>query len=147
MIIRNAKIEDVVKIRDLLEQLGYNLSLAIVTKKLEIYLNKDIYKIMVAEEKNEILGFIAAICYESLVLENGCMHIESLVIDQSARGKGIGHKLIAAIEEYAKDNSYYYSELITSNFRRKGGTHNFYENLGYQDHDKTEITYFSKKLN
>lgn len=148
MIIRKATIEDSARIRELLLQLGYDLEIAQIQKKIAAYLDEKQYEILVAQENGIILGLITAIFYESFCFKSGCcMHIETLIVDDKARGKGVGKQLVSIIEENAvKKYNCDYSELLTLSSRRKDGTHNFYKNLGYQDHDKTNITYFSKML-
>lgn len=147
MQIRKAKIEDSARIKEPIKQLGYDLTVEQVEKKVKAYLSQDMYEIFVAEEKGIVLGCITTITYESFCFKNGCcMHIETLIIEQNVRGKGVGNKLIEAVEEYAQSHNCDYIELLTLNSRRKDGTHNFYEKLGYQDQNKNELTYFAKML-
>lgn len=148
MIIRKVKIDDSERIRILLQQLGHILSLEELRKRVTSYINKDIYEILVAEENEIILGLVVANFYQSFCFETGCiLHIEALIVDDKERGRGIGKQLIKAIENKAiKEHNCDYSELLTLAHRKQDGTHNFYENLGYQDQDKTDITYFLKKL-
>lgn len=145
MKIRTAKIEDLESLKILLNQLGYNKPIEWLQQKLENYLNSDMYEVLVAEDGRIIVGFVTLILYESFVFDK-CMHVETLVIDENIRGKGIGAKLMAAAEKFAEENNCNLIELLTLNKRRKDGTHNFYEKLGYQDQDKLELTYFSKMI-
>ena len=85
------------------------------------------------------------ILYESFVFDK-CMHIESFVIDENMRGKGVGAMLMAASENFAKENGCEFIDLITLSRRRKDGTHNFYEKMGFQDQDGAGLTHFSKIL-
>jgi ribosomal protein S18 acetylase RimI-like enzyme len=143
MIIRKAKMLDLDSLKILLEQLGYDKPTEWFYKKLENYLNSNLYEILVAEDDGKILGFVMLIIYESFVFDK-CMHIETLIIDKNCRGKGIGGKLMAGAEEIAKKEYCNLIELITLNKRKKDGTHNFYEKLGYRDQERTDLTYFSK---
>jgi N-acetylglutamate synthase-like GNAT family acetyltransferase len=143
--IRQAKIKDLERLKVLLEQLGYDKSKEWLNTKLQIYLNSDIYEVLVAEDDGIIVGFITLTLQESFVFDK-CMHVETLVIDEKIRGKGIGRELMIAAENFARDNSCDLIGLFTLNKRRKDGTHNFYEKMGYQDQDKRELTYFSKMI-
>lgn len=147
MIIRKATMQDCTRIKELLMQLGYDLPIEQVKSKVSIYLETDMYEILVAEENEVVLGLISVFFYESFCYKAGsCMHIETLIIDENARGKDVGNQLVQAIEKQAQRNNCEYSELLTLELRRKDGTHNFYEKLGYKDQDKAGITYFVKSF-
>jgi GNAT superfamily N-acetyltransferase len=144
LIIRNAEIEDAEQLIALLDQLGYPCSLDQLKNRLQAYA-RDLHQVIVATESESIIGFITFVCYELFVHEGRCMHIESMVIDAQHRGKGIGKKLLQFAEDYAKTNNCKIIELITRNRRKEDGTHTFYERMGYEDHLKSNITYFSKE--
>lgn len=146
MEIRDALIADAPQLQSLLAQLGYALTLEQVEHKLTTYTQKDAHFVWVAHEGSHILGFITFILYECFLFEGGCVHIESLVVDTEQRGKGIGKKLMHAVEQYAITAGAVFSELITLESRRKDGTHGFYEKLGYKDGTSSGLTYFSKEL-
>lgn len=145
MKIRTAKIEDVETLKTLLNQLEYDKPQEWLQQKLENYLNSDMYEVFVAEDNGIIAGFITLVLYESFVLDK-CMHVETLIIDENIRGKGIGAKLMAAAEKFAEETGCNLIELLTLNNRRKDGTHNFYEKLGFKDQDQAELTYFIKMI-
>lgn len=146
MEIRTTIIQDSIKIQCLLKQLGYELNLDQVQHKIMTYTNKDSHFTYVAEEDGEIIGFIAFILYECFVVVGGCMHIETVVVDETHRNKGVGQKLIAIAEACAVQHDCHISELITYNYRREKGTHAFYQKLGYEDNIKADISYFSKEI-
>jgi GNAT superfamily N-acetyltransferase len=56
------------------------------------------------------------------------MHIDALWIDESCRGRGLGSKLMKAIEDYAGTHSHSLVYLETTSFQARP----FYEALGYR---------------
>ena len=77
------------------------------------------------------------------------LFIDFLFVDESLRGQGIGKKLIAYIEENAKENGCKYSFVSTNGFQAPG----FYPKLGYINVFSLEEFprdgkrfYFTKKL-
>jgi len=55
------------------------------------------------------------------------LYIDLMWIHETYRGKGIGRKLITAVENLAKENGIYRSHLCTASFQSLG----FYEKCGY----------------
>jgi len=74
-------------------------------------------------------------------------HIDALVVDKPYRGKGIGRKLIKVAEGSAISKECVTFDLIMANWRRDGGSHAFYQALGYKDHNQGDYTYFYKEQN
>lgn len=60
--------------------------------------------------------------------------LEDLFVDESARGKGIGKKLVYAIIEKAKENNCY--KLVANSRYSREKVHYFYEKFGFKDHGK-----------
>ena len=55
------------------------------------------------------------------------MHVDRLWVDESYRGKGIGHRLLVAAEREAQNRGCLYCYLNTFDFQARG----FYEKHGY----------------
>ncbi|MBA3662347.1 MAG: GNAT family N-acetyltransferase [Gammaproteobacteria bacterium] len=83
------------------------------------------------------------------VLMYGYLYIKLLWVDESARGKGLGRKLLQKAESFAKDNNCRYITVDTFNWQAK----EFYEKMKYKiehiydgyDSDST-FYFFRKKL-
>jgi GNAT superfamily N-acetyltransferase len=56
--------------------------------------------------------------------------VTSLVVTERERGRGIGRRLLAAVEEYAWSNGCLRIEITSGDHRPE--THRFYERVGYQ---------------
>ncbi len=81
-------------------------------------------KIYVAYENDSFLGYAALNEDEEI---NDCLYLDSLHVKESARGKGIGTKLIHVVGKYAYDNYKHMSIcIVKGNDRAK----KLYENLG-----------------
>jgi len=58
--------------------------------------------------------------------------LEDLFVDESARGKGIGTRLIKEAIKLAKKNKCY--KLIATSRHRRKGVHELYRRLGFRNH-------------
>ena len=145
MHIRHAIPEDAASIQILLEQLGYTLTVAQVLDRINAF-NRDYQQLIVAEKDNTLVGCIGFGCYEHLVLPGRCCNIDTLIVEQNNRGKGIGTALVQHAEAYAVKNHCVTVELVSANHRKKTGTHRFYQDLGYRTHDEQDYTYLAKKI-
>lgn len=142
--VRQAIQTDAPKISVLLKQMGYEMSVNQVMNRIQEF-NRDLHQLLVAEKEGEVVGCIGFGCYEALVVDGRCCHIDALIVDRNHRGEGIGKILISHAEEYATKKDCATIDLITSNRRRETGTHAFYRGLGYQDHVTRDYSYFSKE--
>lgn len=140
--IREAKIEDIDMILELLKQVNkvhYDLrpDLFKLTTKyskeelMNIILNDKTKKIYVYEENNKVIGhiFIEFEIYENnqLLTDHKTIHIDDLCVDKDNYHKGIGKSLYLFIKEYAKRNNY---NNITLNVWDKNEAYEFYKKLG-----------------
>lgn len=133
MTIEIAKKEDASRLIILLAQLGYTAQTEDVIKKINLHAIEN-YKLMVAKVNGEVMGFIALHVYQTFHLSGLVGRITSFCVDESQRGFGIGNSLLAAAEDYFKENKCYKIE-VTSNLRRTS-THSYYLNRGYQETSK-----------
>lgn len=147
IIIRNAIKNDAEQLKDLVGQMGscYETNLKDIKDRILAF-NCRGHQILIAEQHGFILGVIAFGCYEQLRVSGRCCHIDTLVIDGKHRKKGVGKLLIAAVEKYAIEYGAVTIELITANLRKITGTHDFYQSLGYKNHEILDYSYFAKTL-
>lgn len=126
--IRKIKIIDYNDIYLLNQELGYSYAVEKVKERI-VYITentKDI--ILVAEQCNEVIGYIHGSPYE-LLYSNSLINILGFVVKEKFRNTGVGNKLINALEYWAEENGYNGIRL-TSGINRLNA-HSFYQKHGY----------------
>ena len=130
--VRIAVLSDAVELVRLMKQLGYEIGLAAMKENIRYYLEHPEYFAWVAEgEKGKVLGSISGVVIRTFHCDASDVKILSVVVDEDARGQGIGKRMIGAVEGYALQRGCRLVELTSNVKRVKDGTHAFYEGLGY----------------
>lgn len=139
--IRLPRAEDHARLADLAGQLGYPATAADVAKRLAGFERSEDHAAFVAELNGEVVGWIGAFIYRC-VEADARAEINGLLVDERVRSRGIGFKLVAQAEEWARGRG---CDVIgvRSNVTRERA-HAFYERLGYK-HVKTQKS-FRKEL-
>jgi len=125
--INPAKASDAPAIKKLLYQLGYNVALDKLTQSLTSPARNDL--ILTCRINNQIVGTMSLIIFDYLPSLHKTCRITALVIDQSARGQGIGTQCIEFATKYARDNACHELEVTTSLKREQ--TQKYYKNVGF----------------
>lgn len=129
MEIREIKVDDYIQVAHLNKQLGYNFPKNKVKERIEKISTCTKDKILVAVDKNDLaIGFIHATPYELLYYES-IVNILGLVVDEQYRKKGVGKRLLKAIEQWAKSNDYTGVRINTGLSRTEA--HKFYRSCEY----------------
>lgn len=105
----------------------FEVSEAHAEKVYEQIKNDENYAILIAKEEAEILGTITVICCKALA--TNFLVMEDFVVKDGLRGKGIGGKLMAAADDFAREQGCTYGILVSSGHRKEA--HRFYENHGF----------------
>lgn len=144
MIVRDAHEKDAPQLIELLAQLGYDMDLITMKARIKAF-HKEHQHLLVLEKNNDIIAVIAFGCYEQLRLPGCCCHIDALIVHHAHRNQGLGKKLVAVAEQYAREQGAHTIELISANHRKETGTHAFYNDLGYKNHVGLDCAYFAKE--
>ena len=127
--VRAARLADAPRLAELSGVLGYPASPDVFLTRLERVLARSDEKVLVAETSpGQIAGWIHAAEHALLEVEPRC-EILGLVVDAAHRKLGVGRRLIAAAEGWARQRGL--DEMsVRSNVLREE-SHPFYERLGY----------------
>jgi GNAT superfamily N-acetyltransferase len=129
MILRDARPADLPALQKLLDQLGYKVADAEVGRRLDRVCAAAGHRVIVAEAGGEVVGLLHV--FERPALEKPCEAIvQSLVVDQAWRGRGVGEALMRKAEAWAADRGLSSTALYTRTERERARA--FYERLGYR---------------
>jgi len=128
--VRAATEHDAPEIARLLSQLGHPTIAESIVSRWNAWTNAGNVALVVAGENGSLLG--TATLHHMTVLHRPkpVGRITALIVDENARGQGIGRALVAAAEAELERAGCGLLE-ITSNARLVDA-HSFYEHLGYQ---------------
>ncbi len=141
MLIREARTTDANALSDLLGQLGYPSNEKKSAEKIEAYKTEG-YKMLLAEQDQKVIGFIALHYYHTPHLPGPTGRITAFCIDETSRGHGLGTKLLQAAEEYFNQQNCFKIE-VTSNQNRTE-THRYYLKLNYQETSRHFVKFLRK---
>ena len=91
--------------------------------------NDDRYKTFVAVVDGNVVGFVTSVWSHAVGCEVGFMQITGIATDSKLQGKGIGAKLIEAMENHAKTKGI--DSMLLGCGVKRIGAHAFYERQGY----------------
>ena len=124
--VRQSRVEDVEGIRTLMSQLGYDVATPEIAERLGR--RQERREVFVAMRAEDVVGW-AAVCADEPFVEGFGAHLEGLVVEESMRSLGIGARLIAAVEGWARERGC--AEIrVQSNVVRERA-HAFYQGHGY----------------
>lgn len=129
--VRQALPADAARIADLMTQLGYPATSRDITDRLAYWLPDPMSLILVAENGGRVIGCLSLHAIPYLERTGRWARIESLAVDESARGTGTGRALVAAAEDAARRWNCLAVEVTSS--RTRADAHAFYKRLGFTD--------------
>lgn len=127
-IIREMTTRDLPTVRDLLRQLGYDLDEGELVRRFKMVDAAESHHLLVASNGDEVLAFVH-VFYRPALEKPPEAVVQALVVDERARGAGIGRRLMDAAEEWAGGLDFE-SIVLTSGTAREEA-HAFYRTLGY----------------
>jgi len=133
-VIRLAVEADAAAISFLLGELGHPLEPAGVARKLEAVRGSPLDRIWVAEfaqaaRPDALAGLLSFHAFPMLHTPGQMGRITALVVHPQARGQGVGRRLVAVAEGFARECGCERMELTSAAHRLPA--HLFYEKLGY----------------
>jgi GNAT superfamily N-acetyltransferase len=127
--IRPMTAADASLVADLTAQLGYPTTSVETTERLSVLLARpDDHAAFVAEKNGRAIAWVHVAIYTSL--ESGRVAtIGGLVVDEGYRSGGIGAALLAAAENWARENGA--AKMVVRSRVARERAHRFYEREGY----------------
>ncbi len=127
--IRPAGFSDAAAFAGLATQLGYSSTPAEVGKRLAEVLDDPKHLVLAAISAGRVVGW--AHSYVCCLVESDVFaELGGLVVGESDRGRGIGGKLLAAVEEWARQKGCGVVSVRSNVIRQQA--HRFYQSHGYQ---------------
>lgn len=130
--IRQAKIEDLATLCNLLQQLGYSPKLTQIEQMLASKIENKDNNLYVYELSAKVVGFIAIIRVFYFPTMQYITRITAICVDEQYRGMGIGSQLVDFAENLAASFGDISVEITCSLEREQ--THQFYLQQGYSKH-------------
>ena len=127
--VRPATRADADRLAALSSELGYPVPAAELAERLADLLIRDGDIVLVAErEPGQVVGWVHGSEQRLLESPRRC-ELLGLVVDARERGRGVGRRLVAAVEDWARSRGLE-QMAVRSNVTR-AESHPFYEHLGY----------------
>jgi GNAT superfamily N-acetyltransferase len=127
--IRLPRAEDFLRLAELAGQLGYPSTSSEIERRLVGLEGSRDHQVFVAQANGEVVGWIGVFIYRCLEADARA-EISGLVVDERVRSQGIGLKLLARAEEWARELGCEAIGLRSNVIRERA--HLFYERLGYK---------------
>lgn len=131
VVIRPAAATDATAIAELMTQLGYPCSADDAAARLRYWLGDPASGVLVAEQNGTVIGCLSLHAVPYLERTGRWARIESLIVDESARGVGAGAALMRAAERQARRWECLSMEVTSA--RRRRDAHAFYQHMGFSD--------------
>ena len=138
--LRPAEPRDADAIAALFTEEGYPTGPSDILARLERF-SSSYSRVVVADLDGELLGFVAFHAMPRFEHDDRIVRVLALVVDPSARERGVGHRLMEAAEAAGLELGAAFIE-VTAGHHRPEARH-LYESLGY---DATVTAYLRKRL-
>ena len=129
--IRPAAPGDAAPLGRLLEQLGYPTDAAEIPGRIEKLHARPGTMVLVAEdERGQVLGVVTVHLFQSIHASEPAAWLTSLVVEEKARGQGVGSALVLRAEDWAIQHGALRISLTSALHRERA--HEFYKTRDYE---------------
>ncbi len=140
--IRTATVADAQALARLSDQLGYPADAHTIARRLHEIQSHRAGAVLVAEiDGASVVGW-AEVSAQFHLVHDGRVELAGLVVDEHARGAGIGTALLHAVEAWARDRGY--AELVVRSNVVRERAHRFYLREGYAEKKRQAVFVKSK---
>lgn len=124
------RIEDAAAVARLATQLGYPSTAAQIERRLQALEKSPDARVLVAEAPDGAVQGWIHVFGRRMLESDPDAEIGGLVVDEAARGRGVGSALVASAEAWARERGYDIVSVRSNVIR--AGAHEFYKSRGYQ---------------
>ncbi|MHA1539516.1 MAG: GNAT family N-acetyltransferase [Alphaproteobacteria bacterium] len=138
-IIRRMKYKDIPQVWELCKYLNYEGTEEDVKRRFSRINNLDNHALFVMADDSidsKVYGFVHISIFYKLGRKRS-IEVNSLAVDETLRGKGIGRKLMGRAEAWALEHDLPRIKVTSSDFRKDA--HAFYEQLGYKLYKRSQF--------
>lgn len=128
--IRRATPEDAESIARLLTQLGYPAAASDIPARLARLASRERGAVLVAERSASVVGLATVHILSVINRQQEVAWLTALVVDESARGSGVGRALVAGVETFARESGC--ERLSVTTHERRADARAFYTRLGLE---------------
>ena len=128
--IRDAQDGDLAALTVLLDELGYPVEAAELAGRLRAFVEKGNGRVLVLDVDGKVVAFAALEVTFPLHHRTSVCHLSSFAVATAARRRGVGRRLLLAVEQAARDSGCALLVLTSANHR--SDAHAFYPAAGYQ---------------
>ena len=128
--IRPALPSDAVALSDLLGALGYPAPAAEIPDRLARLNATGWATALVAEDEGALVGLATGHVLPVLHHTGLIARLTTLVVAESARGRGVGRQIVEAIETWGRERGC--QRIAVTTALHRDGAHAFYERIGYK---------------
>ncbi len=121
--------DDLPAVRPLLVQLGYEIDADEVRRRFLAVTAAEAHTALVAEANGQVIGFVHVFARPALEKRPEAI-VQSLVVDTTRHGGGIGRVLMDAAEGWASERDLH--SVALSSLTSREDAHAFYDRLGYR---------------
>jgi GNAT superfamily N-acetyltransferase len=129
MNIRDARADDAPELAELTTQLGYPSTAADVARRLPHHLGRDDQRLLVAADDDDRAAAWIHVALHRSLEDDPYAVILGLVVAEALRGGGIGARLVAEAEWWAREQGLPLVRVRSNVLRER--THRFYLDAGY----------------
>lgn len=131
MVIDVMRTQDLDDVRRLASQLGYDCASYEIASRFAAIHNSAAHQLFVARnaEGGRAVGWIHVTIETLSLLGEPRADVSALVVDEACRGSGVGRALLAAAEDWAREQGLSLVRIRTNTKRERA--HRFYEKSGY----------------
>ncbi|HKQ63325.1 MAG TPA: GNAT family N-acetyltransferase [Candidatus Polarisedimenticolaceae bacterium] len=127
--LREARAADAARLAELITQLGYPASTDSMRARLDVLRDRPEFHTYVLEAETTVVGLAGVQFVPSYTQDGVVARIIVFVVDEAWRGRGVGRRLLTAVEERLRAAGA--SSVVVNSAHARTDAHRFYLACGY----------------